>query len=329
MRTLSFVLNTGFARIRLLAALSGLFLPGAGTPLGHAQNINSGIIDPTNTYAGQTYSQWAAGWWQHYMSLPATNNPFNQYGSSAAPLGLSQSGPVWYIGGYYAQGGSPSFTNTIPGGVALFLLLTDIESDNVHCPQTNSYMESELRAFAKTDQDTAYGMTCTIDGVPVNALANGSTTPYRVQSVAFSYTCPPVHNILSDVFGYTCYQANTGIPFYVPLAVEDGVFLMVAPLSAGQHVIHVTGAYTGGFSESWTHHLTVQPVLLSVSPSALPGSLDLTWPQTPDSYTPESASDLSSPNWEPAGLTVTLSNGVYQTTALLGPGTQFFRLRLN
>jgi hypothetical protein len=296
-----------------------------------AQTINPGIVDPTNAYAGKTYSEWAACWWQHYMSLPATNNPFNQYGSQAAPLGLLQSGPVWYIGGYYAQGGSPSFTNTIPGGVALFLLLTDIEADNTGCPMTD-YTEAQLRASASSTQDQATSMSCTIDGAALTALADGLTTPYRIQSTAFAYTCPPVHNVLHDVFGLSCYQNLSGIPYTIPLAVEDGVFLLVAPLSAGSHIIHVTGAYptfNPPFSENWTHYLTVQPVVLRASPSAQPGNLDLSWPQTPDSYTPESTSDLSSPNWQPAGLSVTLSNGVYQTTAPLGQGTRFFRLRLN
>lgn len=321
---------TGFSGTRILNTLPGLLLLFCtGSLAGRAQSINPGIIDPTNSYAGRTYSQWAAGWWQHYMSLPATNNPFNQYGNHPAPLSLGQNGPVWYLGGYYAQGGAPSFTNTIPGGVGLFVLLTDVCVDHAACPTNNTLTEAQLRAMAKADQDQAFGMSCTIDGVAVSALANHLTTPYRVQSVAFSYTCPPVHNIQHDVFGLSCYQTNTGIPFSVDLAVEDGVFLMVEPLSAGNHVIHVTGSYTGGFTENWTHHLAVQPVALTVGASPQPGYVYLSWPQSPDTYGVERSSSLSSPNWQAdTNLTVTLSDGVYSTTAPIWSDSQFFRLRV-
>ena len=294
-----------------------------------AQTINHGIIDPTNTYAGKTYAEWAAAWWQYYMSLPATNNPFNIYLNQAAPLNTGQSGPVWFIGGNYANGGTHSFTNTVPGGVALFLLLTDIEADHAGCPTTNNLSEAQLRANAKSYQDQAYNMTCTIDGVAVNGLTDGLTTPYRVQSVAFSYTCPAAHNILHDVFNYSCYQNGSGTPYFIDLAVEDGVFLMVAPLSAGQHIIHVTGSYTFGFTENWTHYLSVNPVALTVDASAQPGSLVLSWPQTPDNYTMQASPTLSPPDWQPANLNVTTNNGMLQATALVGPDNQFFRLQLN
>ena len=85
-----------------------------------AQTINPGIVDPTNTYAGKTYSQWAAGFWQYYMSLPATNNPF-VYNPvyPVSPLSTGQSGPVWFLCGNYSSGGTHVYTNTIPGGIAL------------------------------------------------------------------------------------------------------------------------------------------------------------------------------------------------------------------
>ena len=164
-----------------------------------AQTINPGVIDPTSTYAGKTYSQWAAGWWQYYMSLPTTNNPF-VFSSiyPISPLSTGQSGPVWFLCGNYASGGTHAYTNTIPGGIALFTLFTDIEEDNSGCPPT-SYTGAQLRAFAKSGEDTAGTMTCTIDGVAVSELANVLTTPYRVQSTLFSYSCPAVYNVLHDL----------------------------------------------------------------------------------------------------------------------------------
>ena len=294
-----------------------------------AQTINSGIIDPTSTYAGKNYSEWSAEWWQHYMSLPATNNPF-VYNPSypTSQLGTDQSGPVWFIGGNYATGGTHSYTNRVPGGLGLFLLITDIEWDNSGCPPT-AYSEAQLRAFAKSSQNNATNMTCTIDGVVVGSLTNVLTTPYRVQSTLFNYTCPAVHNVLHDVFNEGCYQNNTGTTYTINGAVEDGVFLLIAPLSVGSHIIHVTGAYPGQFNENWTHYLTVNPVALTVDASAQPGNLALSWPQTPDNYILQASPSLTLPDWQPANLNVTTNGGMLQATAPVGLDSQFFRLQLN
>ena len=296
-----------------------------------AQRINPGVIDPGSIYAGKTYSEWSAAWWQYYVSLPTTNNPFvYNLAYPVAPLGKNQSGPVWFIGGNYSTGGNHSYTNTILGGTGLFLLITDIEWDNANCPNLTSYTETQLRAFAQSNQNDATNMTCTIDGVPIAGLTDVQTTPYRVQSTLFDYICPATHNTLHDLEGLSCYQNNSGTPYAVTGAVEDGVFLLISPLSAGSHVIHVTGAYPSfGFTENWTQYLTVEPVTITVDANAQPGYLILSWPQTPDNYVIQSSSSLTPPDWQPANLVVTTNNEILQATAPVGTTNQFFRLQLN
>src|SRR5262245_59339530 len=89
-----------------LAAAVFCLLVIAALPTAKAQTINPGVIDPTNTFAGKTYSEWAAGFWQYYMSLPATNNPLYRYpGRPDAQLSTGQSGPVWFMTGNYYPGG--------------------------------------------------------------------------------------------------------------------------------------------------------------------------------------------------------------------------------
>jgi hypothetical protein len=294
-----------------------------------AQTINPGIIDPTNTYAGKTYAEWAAAWWQHFMSLSATNTPYHRSAPYPdAPLSTGQSGPVWFMLGNFLPGGTYTYTDTIPGGVGLFVPMTENWGDNTGCPPT-SYSESVLRAMAKSGEDGASGMSCTIDGVAVRGLTNVLTTPYRVQSIVFSYTCPAVHNMLSDVFGETCYSNNAGTPYTINGVIEDGVFLMVAPLSAGKHVVHGTWAFPPSLSESWTRNLTVLPVALTVNASAQPENLILSWPQTPDNYTVQSSPSLSPPDWQSANLVITTNNGILQATAPVGTTNQLFRLQLN
>jgi len=317
-------------RTLILTTTCGLLAVLATRPA-KAQTINPGVIDPTSTYAGKTYSEWSAGFWQYYMSLAATNNPF-VYNPSypVSPLGTGQSGPVWFLCGNYANGGTHAYTNTIPGGIALFAGITDIERDNSGCP-ASSFSQAQLRASAKSDEDTAANMTCTVDGVAVNGLDDVLTAPYRVQSTVFNYVSPPVHNILHDLFGETCYQNASGTPPYtINGAVEDGVFLLIAPLSVGAHVIHTTCAFPSfSFVANFTHYLTVEPVALTVNASAQSGNLVLSWPQTPDNYTVQSSPSLSPTDWQPANLVVTTNNGTLQATAPVGTTNKLFRLQLN
>lgn len=310
----------------------GLVLLSVLTSIGYGQTINRGIIDPTNVYAGKTYAQWSAAWWQYYFSLPATNNPFVFVPSYPVPLAINQSGPVWFLGHNYLGGGVHSFTNTIPGGIALFSIVSGIEWDNVNCPTHDNFTLDELLAFATPIQDDATNMSCTIDGAVVDGLTDGLTTPYRVQSLLFNYMMPAVHNLEHDLFGLTCYQNSTGMPYTVNGAASDSIFLMIAPLSVGPHVLHITASYpdlSPPYLHDTTHYLTVQPVSLSVNPNRSPGSVVLSWPQTSDNYTLETSPDLLPGHWQTTNPPVTVLNLTNETSVNLGQNLQFFRLRLN
>jgi hypothetical protein len=317
----------------LILAITCALLTTILTLTAKAQIINPGIIDPTNAYAGKSYSQWAAGFWQYYMSQPATNNPFHRdplY--PIASLSTGQSGPVWFVCGDFVFTPpvvSYTYTDTVPGGVALFMAITGGFVDNSGCPATTN-SESELRAMAESSEDNAGGMACSIDGVTVSGLDDVLTSPYRIQSTFFDYTCPAVYSILYDVDGLTCYSNSTGIPYTIRGAVEDIVCLMVAPLSAGKHTVDVTWAFPAfSIGESWTRNLTVLPVVLTTGPMDQAGRLELTWPQTPDNYTLQTSPSLSPPAWQTTNLVITTNNGILRTTALVGATNQFFRLQLN
>ena len=90
-------------------------------------------------------------------------------------------------------------------------------------------------------------MSAEIDGAPVRDLAER----FHVQSTAFGFTLP-ADNLL---------KATTGNPYaagaYFP-SVDDGFYLMVAPLPPGHHTIHFHGIGTGGFTLDVIYHLAVQ-----------------------------------------------------------------------
>jgi len=300
-----------------------------------AQTFNTNVLDPDQPYAGKTYSEWATAFWQYYAGLPTTNNPFERpSGYPIAPLGTGQSGPVWFLCGNFLPGSPPvyTYTDTVPGGVALFTEVSLDEWGNDRCLPPPPLTEAQLRATAAANEDYATGMTVTIDGVAVNYIDDVMTTPYRVQSTYFSYTTPASHSVLFDVFGRQCYYPNPGgPPFAIDGAVVDGVFLMITPLSAGQHTIQASLSFFPHFniSETWIRTLNVLPVTLTARAGNSPGTLLLTWPQTPDTYTVETSDSLDSQQWRSANLTPALSNGAYQVSTQTGTNHQFFRLRMN
>ncbi|HLH56419.1 MAG TPA: hypothetical protein VKY92_22720 [Verrucomicrobiae bacterium] len=101
--------------------------------------------------------------------------------------------------------------------------------------------------------------TCTIDGVPLAGLDDPQHTFYRVQSPAFTYTVASHDNLLAAVFDGPCIP--DGIT--VTPAVSDGVFVMVAPLSIGQHTIRFVGVVgplaTPFFFKDITYNITIVP----------------------------------------------------------------------
>jgi hypothetical protein len=189
---------------------------------------------------------------------------------SPAPVNCSygQSGHVWFLGGTYqptSPGGGPAarfFANrscTIPPGTTLFLPIINSEWDNLNVvgqPPLTSTLD-ELRAKAATDIDSIQSMSATLDRRSVQGLSVPDS-PYRVQSPVFSYTLPAYPNNLPSAASHLQYDGTTPPPG----AVADGVFLMVAPLSVGTHVLHWAGTAqppSGPFEQDITYHITVTP----------------------------------------------------------------------
>jgi hypothetical protein len=207
-------------------------------------NPNPRIFPPNSHPYGNTYGEWSARWWQWALSIPAATNPnLDPTGENCAE---GQSGQVWFLAGSF--GGSFVRACPVPTGKALFFPILnaafgaavgDCEPTGVGPCDVHA-----LRAAAAASMDPVT-IEASIDGVPIRQLSE-----YRVQSPVFSVTLPE-GNIL-------------GIPSgtYAPM-VSDGYWLMLAPLSAGEHTIHVQGTITGGvfegFASEVTYHLTVGP----------------------------------------------------------------------
>jgi hypothetical protein len=197
---------------------------------------NPGILPPHSELYGESYGQWAADWWTWALSIPAEINPLNDTNGAFAAVG--QHGPVWFLAG--ATSGAATRNVTVPEGKALFFpIINTLWWTAPTDPPTS--LADILAALAGVTADIT-NLSCAIDGVAVKHLEKDVTI-----SPVFSLTIP-ADNVL-------------GLPaaVYTP-DIDEGVYLMLAPLRPGTHTIHFTGSSPDlGYSLDVTYNLTVQP----------------------------------------------------------------------
>ena len=202
-----------------------------------ARNPNPTILPPNSNPHGMSYGQWGDAWWQWALSIPADVNPMLDPTGEFAAEG--QSGSVWFLAG--TQGGTAVRTVTVPAGKSLFFPIYNWVWVNLPEFGDDPWSE-EQEAFARESLaffvDTPPELSCEIDDRAVQQI-----TSYRCQTPEdgeYMVTFPD-----GNVWGL---PAGT----YGP-SVSDGYFLMLAPLSAGEHTIHF--AAEGDLDV--TYHITV------------------------------------------------------------------------
>jgi hypothetical protein len=215
-----------------------LVMLGLTTTLAFGANPNPKVFPPNSRPYGLTYGQWSAAWWQWAIAIPMDNSPlFDPTGENCDE---GQSGPVWYLAGSF--GGDATRDCNIPLGKAILFPVINGECSTI---EGNGTTEEELRACAKTQADTMNVVQASIDGVDIENL-DPPDSPYRVQSPLFTFALPP-----DDVLGL-----NTGDSVVTSPSVADGYWIMLKPLSPGEHTLTFHGE-AGEFTLSITYHLKV------------------------------------------------------------------------
>jgi hypothetical protein len=194
------------------------------------------IFDRDSVVYGRTYSDWNAAWQQWADSIPTANHPLFDNGDCS----VGQSGPVWFLGRkFVAVGGAGSYDNVVrycnvPAGKALYVAIYNAEDSVLeettpglsHLPQIG-----ELRAVAAAEMDGVTSLGMQVDGENIRDIKER----FRMQSPAFGFTVP-ADNFFTAI-GEGPFKAGTYFP-----GVDDGYYVMVAPLPIGHHTIHFHGA---------------------------------------------------------------------------------------
>ena len=246
---------SGHSRSHILAACAVVLALLAMIPARSAYasdgNPNPGALPPHSTAFGKTYNEWAVSWWQYVVSIPQAVNPL--FDPTGAGCGVAQSGSVFFLVGAAGSGTVTRDQCVVPAGKALFFPL--VNAFDAHVPgdglDTPDLVWKDLLSYGWGSFSNFHA---SVDGVPVSDL-DPSSTPYRACAApipgcasAFSVQLPA-----GNYFGVT--------PGAYAPTVEDGYYLLLAPLSAGPHTINFGGAgYFGGpFTQDITYHLVVAP----------------------------------------------------------------------
>ena len=223
------VKRNGFRTLAIMALVVGLSLPGMDA-WAQARVLLNG-----NEYYGKSYGEWSAKWWKWAYSTPEKSNPMSDQTGEYCEKG--QKGDVWFLAGIYeGLKDEDDFVVrdcTVPAGKALFFPIVNLswvtlpEDTEGEDPRT-WFQENEfgLRDLLAAIIDGAYDLNCTVDAGSLAGDFSGMSI-YR--------TFSPIFNV------YMPGDSIDGSPKgkYGP-CVDDGYYIMLAPLSEGKHKIEFT-----------------------------------------------------------------------------------------
>jgi hypothetical protein len=224
-------------RSALLAICLALALTANRAPAAN----NPGVFPVSlKTYYGKTYGEWVVSYWQWAMSIPISVSPWAN-DPSGAYAATGQSGPVWFLGG--TLGDSVTRNITIPADKAIFLPVHQwiFGALVFDCDPSNPGVTCDVQTLKKTAADAT--KAATVVEVTIDGRMLSDTKDYRATSSpsAFNVTVP-ADNIT------TAFGVPTPAGTYGP-HVADGYYMLLAPLSAGSHVIvvHVVSPVAGEY----------------------------------------------------------------------------------
>ena len=201
----------------LIAVVVTMILLSGTVYIASAQdNANPLVLPPDLPVQGLTYGEWSVLWWQSILSIPTSQNPLD--GATGANCIYKRFGDVGLV--MVDPLVDQVLTCEVPAGMMLFLDILSVECSTLEPPPFYGEGEDALRtcalSFSLEDLEAA------IDGVDVENLGE-----YIHISPPFIITLPE-DNIL-----------GTESPNLTGKSVSNGAHLILAPLSPGEHTIHL------------------------------------------------------------------------------------------
>ena len=213
------------AGLALVPAVSVAGIPGPTTVAKLATGNPNPTVSPIQSKPhGKTYSEWSVLWWQYF--LPLTSTEFGE-------CKIGQSGKVAFL-----ITGPATCTGKVDPGTALFFPVANVECSSLEAAPFHGDTPAERASCAASFIGGVGTLNVTLDDHTLQDL-----TDYHVLSPDFSFTVGP-----DNVFGIPCASECSG------KSSGDGYYVMLTPLTPGQHTIHISAS---GFGIDTTFNLTV------------------------------------------------------------------------
>ena len=224
--------NVGSRSRRFAAALAGLLLlANAASSLAEEPEV----LPPSSLPYGYSYEEWSAKFWQWTLGQSADHlESLGDPGICSGPASRVRFMGPSTIGGDVVHVGTNRVT--VPAGTPLFFSVYSLWQDKGNCPLSafTTFTAAQLAAFDQQSWSAVTLTSFTIDGIAVDGMENPTNSVFNVVSPPFSYTTAEKDNILAVELGATCLPGD----FTIYPAVAEGLYVMLAPLSPGKHVIH-------------------------------------------------------------------------------------------
>jgi len=230
--------------VGVAALVVGLAGVGHAAKRGAPANPNPGVAPPQSHPYGQTYAEWGLDWWLWGLSFGPECNPIldTAYDTVCGDADDQPDGPVWFLAGTF--GGSVERHLHVPPGKALLVPIYNwLPWSPDDCPylglESPCEADDMLAALDANMEGAVGGLSASVDGVAIRDLGR-----YRARlGVPFTYDV--VEGGLAAASGY---PVGPRYP-----AISDGYYLMLNPLSRGEHTVQFA---VEGFLNV-TYHLTV------------------------------------------------------------------------
>ncbi len=223
--------------VTMAGVIGGLFI----VPVSETGAYDGSQVLPRYAYPfKKSYGDWTAEWWKWHFAIPAANH--SDVSLDGANCGVGQSGDVWFLTGAFTTEVPENEFATIvrescvvPTGKAIFFPVVNIECSTIEAPPFGGTTPEELlscaESFVEGPNAQVHDLYVEIDGA-----ALGNPEDYRFQSPAFTFA---FDDEADNILGVDCEVVNCDDP----LSVSDGYWVMVSPLSPGNHTIRFTGSF--------------------------------------------------------------------------------------
>ncbi len=223
-----------------------LFITDFNSFVAYSDEINPGVYSITSTPYGKSYGEWASQWWDWFSAIPIQINPGTDTNGTNCAIGQPNK-DMWFLTLTFGTANQVSRTCTIPSGRSVFVPVFANDCDGSEPKQPPLTTREQFLQCAKQQTDSnSFILSVTIDGKALKSVEK-----YRVDSPLFNMKYPNnnVYNVTSGVYP----------------GVVDGFFVILQPLAAGKHELHISATalnpiklLSSGYGHDIIYHLTIK-----------------------------------------------------------------------